>query len=109
MTAPKVPAAEHQVTARLPDLTTAGTARSGHTVRAVLVYGLLAFVIYRLAPPGLRKTLAIPAGAVIISVVALDRLYLGVHWTSDVVGGLLLGGLALAAAIAWLDQPRKIS
>jgi undecaprenyl-diphosphatase len=82
---------------------------SGHTLRAVLTYVLLAFVIYRLAPHGLRKALAIPAAAVIISVVALDRLYLGVHWASDVVGGLLLGGLALAAAIAWLDQPRKIS
>jgi membrane-associated phospholipid phosphatase len=82
---------------------------SGHTLRAVLGYGLLAFVIYRLAAPGLRKTLAIPAAAVIISIVALDRLYLGVHWASDIIGGLLLGGLGLAAAIVWLDQPRRIS
>jgi membrane-associated phospholipid phosphatase len=82
---------------------------SGHTLRAVLVYGLLAFVIHRLAPRGLARKLAIPAAAVIISVVALDRLYLGVHWTSDVIGGLLLGGLALAAAIVWLDRPRPVA
>jgi membrane-associated phospholipid phosphatase len=82
---------------------------SGHTLRAVLVYGLLAFVVYRLAPRGLVRKLAIPAAAVIISLVALDRLYLGVHWTSDVIGGLLLGGVALAAAIVWLDKPRPVA
>jgi membrane-associated phospholipid phosphatase len=82
---------------------------SGHTLRAVLVYGLLAFVIYRLAPRGLVRKLAIPAAAVIISLVALDRLYLGVHWTSDVIGGLLLGGVALAAAVVWLDRPRPVA
>jgi undecaprenyl-diphosphatase len=41
-----------------------------------------------------------------IATMAFDRLYLGVHWESDVVGGLLVGGLALAAAVAWLDRPR---
>src|SRR5438046_1655491 len=70
---------------------------------AVLVFGLLAFVVRRLAPPGLARQLAIPAAVVIIAAEAFDRLYLGVHWQSDVLGGLLLGGLALAAAIAWLD------
>jgi undecaprenyl-diphosphatase len=82
---------------------------SGHTLRAVLVYGLLAFVVCRLAPRGLARRLAIPAAAVIISLVALDRLYLGVHWTSDVIGGLLLGGVALTAAVVWLDKPRPVA
>jgi undecaprenyl-diphosphatase len=82
---------------------------SGHTLRAVLVYGLLAFVIYRLATPGWHRRLAIAAAAVIIGFVAFDRLYLGVHWASDVVGGLLVGGLALTAAIVWLDRPRRVA
>jgi undecaprenyl-diphosphatase len=43
----------------------------------------------------------------IIVIVAFDRLYLDVHWESDVIGGLLLGAIALVAATVWLDRPRK--
>ena len=79
---------------------------SGHMVRAVLVYGLLAFVIRRLAPWPWLRALALPAAVVIIVVLAFDRLYLEVHWESDVVGGVLLGAIAMVAATVWLDRPR---
>jgi membrane-associated phospholipid phosphatase len=79
---------------------------SGHMVRTVIVYGLLAFVIVRLAPRVWARWLALGLAAVMIALMAFDRLYLDVHWFSDVVGGLLLGGLGLAVAIVWLDRPR---
>jgi membrane-associated phospholipid phosphatase len=80
---------------------------SGHVVRAVVAWGLLAFVVNRLAPSRVARMVAIPVAIVIIVSVAMDRLYLDVHWESDVVGGLLLGGIALVAATVWLDRPRK--
>ena len=80
---------------------------SGHMVRTVVAYGLLAFVIRRLAPSRTARWLAFPVAVLIIVVVAVDRLYLDVHWESDVIGGLLLGGIALVAATVWLDRPRK--
>ena len=87
-------------------LTLNGSYPSGHMMRTLLVYGLGAFVVRRLAAPGLARTLAAPTAAVVVGLMALDRVYLGVHWQSDVVGGLLLGGAALAGAIAWLERPR---
>jgi undecaprenyl-diphosphatase len=80
---------------------------SGHMVRTVVAYGLLAFVIRRLSPSRTIRTLAIPVAILIIVIEAFDRIYLDVHWESDVIGGLLLGGIALLAATVWLDRPRK--
>jgi undecaprenyl-diphosphatase len=78
---------------------------SGHMVRAVIAYGLIAFVVQRLAPWPLARTLAIPVATVLILLLAFDRLYLDLHWESDVLGGLLLGAIGLLAGTIWLDRP----
>ncbi len=78
---------------------------SGHMVRAVIAYGLIAFAVHRLAPWPLARALAIPVATVLIVLLAFDRLYLDVHWESDVLGGLLLGAIGLLAGTVWLDRP----
>jgi undecaprenyl-diphosphatase len=78
---------------------------SGHMVRAVIAYGLIAFVVQRLAPWPLVRSLAIPVATGIIVLIAFDRLYLDVHWESDVLGGVLLGAIGLVAGTVWLDRP----
>jgi len=83
----------------------AGSFPSGHMVRTVVVYGLLAFVVARLAHRRWVGRLAVAAAVVLIAAESFDRLYLNVHWESDVIGGLLLGGVVLAGAIIWLDRP----
>ena len=81
---------------------------SGHVLRAVIAYGLIAFVIHRLSlTPWLRQAAVIGAIA-IIALVSFDRLYLDVHWESDVIGGLVLGAIALLAGTVWLDRPRNV-
>lgn len=76
---------------------------SGHVLRSVVVYGLAAFVVYRLALSERRAALAVAAAAAIVAAVSFDRLFLEVHWLSDVVGALLLGGALVLVAILWLD------
>jgi membrane-associated phospholipid phosphatase len=80
---------------------------SGHIMRAMVVYGLIAFVVRRLAPWPAARALAVPILVVLIIVEAFDRVYLAVHWESDVIGGVLLGAIALVSAIIWLDRPRR--
>jgi len=80
---------------------------SGHMVRTVVAYGLIAFVVRRLSLSRVARQLAIPVAVLIIVVEAFDRLYLDTHWESDVIGGLLLGAIALLSGTVWLDRPRK--
>jgi membrane-associated phospholipid phosphatase len=79
---------------------------SGHVVRSVIVFGLIAFVIRRLSTSKLVRGLTLLGAVLVIALVAFDRLYLDVHWESDVIGGLLLGAIALLAGTVWLDRPR---
>ena len=63
---------------------------SGHTLRAMVMYGFLAVIIARSMRAGWRWLPYSLAGLMII-LVALARLYLGVHWLSDVLGSITLG------------------
>ncbi|HZU15762.1 MAG TPA: phosphatase PAP2 family protein [Candidatus Dormibacteraeota bacterium] len=87
-------------------LTLGGSYPSGHIMRTVLIYGCGAYLIRWLGPrEGVRRA-AWPAMVAMVGIMALDRIYLNVHWQSDVVGGILLGGIALAGAVTWLDALR---
>lgn len=70
---------------------------SGHTVMATALYGFLAVMLARHAAARWRVLIYTLAGTV-IAAVGFSRLYLGVHWLSDVLGGLSLG-LAWVALI----------
>lgn len=80
---------------------------SGHMVRAVVIYGLIAFVVGRLATSTRVRVGGAVVAVALVALLAFDRLYLEVHWESDVIGGVLLGGIALLGATVWLDRPLK--
>jgi undecaprenyl-diphosphatase len=65
---------------------------SGHAMTSIVVYGTLAFLIARLAPTPLLKRLTWALAALVIVLVGLSRLYLGVHYPSDVMAGFVIGG-----------------
>lgn len=70
---------------------------SGHVTGTVALLGALTAVIGHHGRPAVR-VLLVAVTAAGAGAVAFTRLYLGVHWVSDVVGGLLLGSIAAIAA-----------
>ena len=75
----------------------AGSFPSGHTVHAVIYLGVVwSLVAPRLAERRHRQALA-ALFVVGVLLTGLSRIYLGRHWPSDVLGGLLVGCIALWA------------
>ncbi len=72
---------------------------SGHVTAAVAVYGLLAVLLWR----GRHRLWAV-ASAAWVFVVAVSRIYLGVHYPSDTLGSLTFATLWLMVILAIRDR-----
>lgn len=75
---------------------------SGHATLALALYGFMAYMLCQLYPKHAGKIIAVTATVVLA--VGASRLYLGVHFPSDVIAGYLLGGLWLLLGIALTDR-----
>lgn len=76
---------------------------SGHAATAVALYALLALLCAAACRGRVRGAIAL-AGAGIALAVGLSRLYLGVHYPTDVVAGWLIGGAL--ALLSWAVASR---
>jgi undecaprenyl-diphosphatase len=72
---------------------------SGHAMSSAVTYGALALVFLPVLP---RRWRPVALGVVVVIVLAIgtSRLFLGVHFVSDVIGGFVLGLAWLAASTA---------
>ncbi|PJE76052.1 phosphatase PAP2 family protein [Candidatus Uhrbacteria bacterium CG10_big_fil_rev_8_21_14_0_10_48_11] len=68
---------------------------SGHSLSALVFYGLLALFVYWYTTNHQRRVWAAVIASLIILAIGFSRVYLGVHWLSDVIGGYLIGGWLL--------------
>lgn len=83
---------------------------SGHATLAVAFYGFLTYFFVRETKKWRRKVVILFLGLVVIFAIGLSRLYLGVHYVSDVWGGFLSGSLILIIGIAlveWMKQRQR--
>lgn len=75
---------------------------SGHATASFLFYGMMAFLLWKIAKEKWLKLSLASGFSLIILSIGFSRIYLGVHWFSDVLGGWLLGGVLLCLHIAFL-------
>lgn len=78
---------------------------SGHSFTSAVCAGLLAMAVVRAHPAAARAALA--GAALFAALVGLSRIYLGVHWPLDVLGGWLLGCAWLAVGTAVVPPTQR--
>ncbi|RAV06549.1 phosphatase PAP2 family protein [Paenibacillus sp. YN15] len=73
---------------------------SGHSMAAFSLYGLLAFLLWPRLQGSFSRTVLLAAAASLILAIGLSRIYLGVHYPSDVLGGYAASACWIAAVLA---------
>jgi membrane-associated phospholipid phosphatase len=77
---------------------------SGHATAAISVYGFIAYSVWRTIHTQPRARFEVVFwGAVAIALIGFSRIYLSVHFLSDVASGYLVGGFWLAVAVVVME------
>lgn len=71
---------------------------SGHAMSSFITFGALAYLALRQPWPWAAKSAGLATALTIVLLVSLSRVYLGVHWASDIAGGWSAGAVWLASA-----------
>ena len=64
---------------------------SGHAMSATVCYGTVAYLVSRLQKHRVSRIATLTGAAILILLICMTRLYLGVHYPSDVLGGIIVG------------------
>lgn len=79
---------------------------SAHTTGAVAVYGIVAYALLRDLPTNRARYEVAFWSCVLIALVSMSRVFLSVHYPTDVAAGLLVGVFWLLAGVALAETTR---
>ena len=82
---------------------------SGHALFSITFYGLLVYIIYKSIQHKLLKWILISLLLILILIVGFSRVYLRVHYATDVIAGFCVGFLWLVFSIWMLKRMEKYS
>lgn len=77
---------------------------SGHTMSSFIFYGLAIYLCVQFLTPSLGKSLLIALLAFLPLFISINRIYLGVHNTTDILGAVFLAGSVLCLFLAFLQK-----
>lgn len=80
---------------------------SGHATAAIAYYGFLIYFCFKNTKRSLNRAIFMAGGLFLMIAIGFSRLYLGVHYLSDVIAGYLLGGLWLTLGIILAEYSLK--
>jgi membrane-associated phospholipid phosphatase len=80
---------------------------SGHTAGATLLYGLLASFLVTQVRSWVARAVIVLAACLLVALVGLSRMYLGVHYLSDVLAAIAEGCTWLAICITAVSTLRR--
>jgi undecaprenyl-diphosphatase len=80
---------------------------SGHSMGSLIGYGLIAYFLVLLLPRLWLRVVAVSGLALLVLAIGFSRIYLGVHYCSDVLGGFAVGGVWLATCITAVETLRR--
>ena len=77
---------------------------SGHSINSMVLYGLLIFIIIKEVKLVKLKYIGVFICGLMIFLVGLSRIYLGVHYPSDVLAGFAVGFSWLSFFLIWVEE-----
>jgi undecaprenyl-diphosphatase len=81
---------------------------SGHAMGSTIVFGALGYLAFRIFKTWRARAIAVAFTTSMIVAIAASRIYLGVHWISDIAAGISAGLVWLATTTVAYETFRRI-